>query len=140
MGIEQCGRKRPLCGRSAQAFSQNQLNSRTLNPRTFYRPSGIGLPKTNSTLWHWRQDLPGPSNPSRIEHSRSSPARSRRNKLKSKTWNERRTLSLQLRELLSSAFEDRERSEKVSLLDSALLDVERGEVLSSPRYSRAFRL
>jgi hypothetical protein len=40
--------------------------------------------------------------------------------------------------LFNSAFEDRELSEKIALLPSASLDVERGEVLASPRYHRQF--
>jgi hypothetical protein len=39
---------------------------------------------------------------------------------------------------LSNAFEDRDLSEKVALLPSSSLDVEQGEVLSSPRYRRHF--
>jgi hypothetical protein len=62
-----------------------------------------------------------------------------RNKRRELGWRERRELSLELRELFTSAFEDKDHSEKVSLHASAALDVERGEVLTSPRYHRSFR-
>jgi hypothetical protein len=48
-------------------------------------------------------------------------------------------LSFQLKELFTSAFEDKDNSEKISLLSSDTLDVERGEVLVSPRYRRSFQ-
>jgi hypothetical protein len=69
----------------------------------------------------------------------SSPSRLARNKRRELRWLKRRELSFELKELFNSAFEDKESCEKISLLTSASLDVERGEVLASPRYHRSFR-
>jgi len=42
--------------------------------------------------------------------------------------------------IFNNAFLDRERAEIVSLSESSLLDVNRGEVLRNSRYIRAFNL
>jgi len=46
----------------------------------------------------------------------------------------------ELKEIFNSAFLDREQAEVVSLTESRLLDVDRGEVLRNSRYVRAFNL
>lgn len=98
------------------------------------------MPITNSNLWHWRRTptLNQARIPELLENH--SPSRLARNKRRELGWRKRRELSLQLKELFTSAFEDKDHSEKISLLSSDALDVERGEVLASPRYRRSFKL
>jgi hypothetical protein len=93
----------------------------------------------NAALWRWRQSrvLRDEANESR---KNTSPSRVVRNKKRKGIWNHRNEVRLQLRQLFDSAFIDREKDEKVSMLSSALLDVERGEVLSAPRYRRIFEV
>ena len=98
------------------------------------------MPIENSNLWHWRRTPLLIQAPTLELRRNQSPARLARNKRRERSWQERRELSFQLRELFTSAFEDRDHSEKISLLSSDALDVERGEVLASPRYRRSFRL
>jgi len=94
----------------------------------------------NSALWHWRKDRQVLRNNLDHNGNNASPSRALRNKKRESIWSHRREARLQLRELFDSAFIDREKSEKVSLMDSVALDVGRGEVLSSPRYRRSFEL
>jgi hypothetical protein len=44
----------------------------------------------------------------------------------------------ELREILDKAFRDTEKSETVSLSESVLLDIDHGEVLRTPTYTRTF--
>jgi len=46
----------------------------------------------------------------------------------------------ELKQIFNDAFLDREQAEVVSLTESRLLDVDRGEVLRNSRYVRAFNL
>jgi len=46
----------------------------------------------------------------------------------------------ELKEIFNDAFLDREQAEVVSLTESRLLDVDRGEVLRNSRYIRTFNL
>jgi len=93
----------------------------------------------NSALWHWRQSKVL-RNELGERRKNTSPSRAIRNGKKKSIWNHRNEVRLQLRQLFDSAFIDREKDEKVSMLSSALLDVERGEVLSAPRYRRSFEV
>lgn len=47
-------------------------------------------------------------------------------------------LRRELRKIYDQAFYDRERAEIVAMEDHRLLDIARGEVLRSPRYTRVF--
>ena len=49
-------------------------------------------------------------------------------------------MSQELDQIFDKAHLDRERAEVVSLTESTLLDVDRGEVLRNSRYIRAFDL
>jgi ABC-type glutathione transport system ATPase component len=93
----------------------------------------------NSAFWHWRQNQ-APANVPHIDMKNISPSRAARNKKRKSAWDSRQEIRLQLRQLFGSAFNDRERCEKVSVVKSVTLDVERGEVLSAPRYRRSFEV
>jgi hypothetical protein len=94
----------------------------------------------NLVLWQWRKDRQILRNEGNHNRNNTSPSKALRNKKRERIWSHRREARLQLRELFDSAFIDREKSEKVSMMDSVALDVGRGEVLSSPRYHRKFEL
>lgn len=93
-----------------------------------------------SNLWHWRRKTTAEPTASPLLIKNVSPLRFARSKKRLVNWRTRRELTLHIRELFNSAFEDRELSEKISLLSSPTLDVELGEVLVSSRYHRIFEL
>ena len=45
-------------------------------------------------------------------------------------------LNLEVRQVLENSYKDRQLGEVISLVESILLDVERGEVIRSPGYDR----
>jgi len=83
----------------------------------------------HSSLFHARKHSPERS---------SSPSRKIRNRSRLKKHLSLLAVKASLRNVFQSSFIDRERSEIVSLKDSPDVDVVRGEVLRSPRYSRRF--
>ena len=95
---------------------------------------------TNSHLWHSR--LTHELVRCASDHSqerRSSPSRSLRNKSRAKKHLSLLAARASLQSVFQESFIDKERSEIVSLRDSDDIDVIRGEVLRSPRYSRRFQ-
>jgi hypothetical protein len=95
---------------------------------------------TNPHLWHSR--LMHAVLRCASEHSherRSSPSRNLRNKSRAKKHLSLLAARASLQSVFQGSFIDKERSEIVSLSDSDDIDVIRGEVLRSPRYSRKFQ-
>ena len=69
-----------------------------------------------------------------------SPFRGRRTAQKRKQDKLQQLKQDELKQIFNSAFLDREQAEVVSLTESRLLDVDRGEVLRNSRYIRTFTL
>jgi len=96
---------------------------------------------TKAHLWRCRTTQPQlPHANGFFAERRSSPSRRIRNRYRFKKHLSIIAVRASLRSIFQDSFIDKDRSEIVSLKDSATVDVIRGEVLRSPRYSRTFRL
>jgi len=101
---------------------------------------GTGTLMTKSHLWRSRlMQTTVHCTGEHLQGKRSSRSRNLRNRSRFKKHVSALAMKASLRGILQDSFFDRERSEIVSLNDSAEIDVIRGEVLRSPRYSRVFR-
>jgi hypothetical protein len=95
---------------------------------------------TNPHLWHSRLTRELVRCASDHSHERrSSPSRNLRNKSRTKKHLSLLAARASLRSVFQESYVDKERSEIVSLRDSDDIDVIRGEVLRSPRYTRKFQ-
>jgi len=95
---------------------------------------------TNPHLWHSRLTHTLPRCAGDNSHERrSSPSRDLRNKSRAKKHLSLLAARASLRSVFQESYVDKERSEVISLSNSDDIDVIRGEVLRSPRYSRKFQ-